>query len=157
MVVYLNNEEVRGDNDPEPSCGVPRGDAVFGRKSSNSAQHTQLAIWEAHNPPFRRPELQNPPCISGYFSLGWGTSRWTRGPSAPGAPVPSALDPIQSSAPNASVSSMGTATAWLEINKRLPMATFAALAEARMALPSNPRRLRGLNPMTLSFSKRTSQ
>ena len=42
----------RGDNDPEPSRGVPRGDAAFGRKSSNPAQHTQLALWEAHNPPF---------------------------------------------------------------------------------------------------------
>ena len=32
------------------------------------------------------------------------------GPVCSGAPGPSALDPIQSSAPNASVSSMGTAT-----------------------------------------------
>ena len=62
-----------GDNDPEPSRGVPRGDAAFGCKSSNPAQHTQLALWEAHNPPLRRPELPTPPCISGYFSLGRGS------------------------------------------------------------------------------------
>ena len=48
------------DNDPEPSRGVPRGDAAFGRKSSNPAQHTQLALWEAHNPPFRRQKLPKP-------------------------------------------------------------------------------------------------
>ena len=37
-------------------------------------------------PPFRRPELPTQPCISGYLSLGRGTSRWTRDPSTPGAP-----------------------------------------------------------------------
>ena len=36
-------------------------------------------------------------------------------------------------------------------------ATFAALAAARMAPPSNPRRLRGLNPITPSSAKRASQ
>ena len=71
----LECDVIHGHNEPEPSRGVPRGDAAFGRKSSNPAQHTQLALWEAHNPPFRRPELPTPPCISGYFSLGRGTSR----------------------------------------------------------------------------------
>ena len=41
-----------GDNDPEPLRGVPRGDSAFGRKSSNQAQRTQLALLEAHNPLF---------------------------------------------------------------------------------------------------------
>ena len=59
---------LRGDNDPEPSRGVPRGDAAVERKSSNPAQYTQPTLLEAHNPPFRRPELPTPPCISGYFS-----------------------------------------------------------------------------------------
>ena len=48
-----NDNKTGGDNDPEPSRGDPRGDAAFGRKSLNPAQHTQLALLEAHNPPFR--------------------------------------------------------------------------------------------------------
>ena len=49
----MTHERSCGDNDPEPSSDVPRGDAAFGRKSWNPAQHTQLALWEAHNPLFR--------------------------------------------------------------------------------------------------------
>ena len=37
-----------------------------------------------------------------------------------------------------------------------PQGYVAALAAERMAPPSNPRRLRGLNPITPSFAKRTS-
>ena len=150
------NPEICGDNDPEPSRGVLRGEAYFGRKSSNPAQHTQLAQLEAHNPPFLRPELPTPTYISSYFSLGRGTSRWTPGHSVPGAPAPSAINPIQSTAPNANVCSMGTATAWLEINKRVPRATFAALAEAGMAPPSNHSQITRSHTIAPSIAKWTS-
>ena len=140
-----------GDNGPEPSRGVPRGDAAVGRKSSNPAQHTQLALCEAHNPPFRRPELTIPPCISGYFSLGRGASRWTTGPSDPGAPEPSTLDHIQSSAPNASVSSMGTATAWHEINKRVPWATFCGACGSTIGSTIEPSQITRSQPINIFF------
>ena len=48
--LYFSNEHSRGDIDPEPSRGVPRGHAAFERISSNPAQRTLLALWEAHYP-----------------------------------------------------------------------------------------------------------
>ena len=98
-------------------------------------------------PPFSTTGAAHPTLHLRLLLLRAGDIEVNPGPSAPGAPVPPALDPIHSSAPNARVSSMGTATAWLEINKWVPRATFAA---AWMAPPSNPRRLRVLNPITPS-------
>ena len=126
-IVIMNKDNYSGDNDPEPSRGVPRGDAAFGRKSSNPAQHTQLALWEAHNPPLRRPELPTQPCISGYVSLGRGR----RG--EPGARLLRVHRYHPRWIPSNHQHPMPASLPWV------PRATFAALAAARMAPPSNPR------------------
>ena len=88
-------------------------------------------------PPFTTTEAAHTALHLRILLLRAGDVEVNPGLSAPGEPVPSALNPIQSSAPNASVSCTGTATAWLEINKWVPRATFTfTLAAAQMSPPS---------------------
>ena len=62
-------------------------------------------------PPFSTTGAAHPALHLRLLLLRVGDVEVNPGLSATDAPVPSALDPIHSTAPNASVSSMGTATA----------------------------------------------